>query len=620
MMLREKRIVVFGVGKASEKLFIWFEKRGARPVAIVDNNSASWDKVICDVKVSSPEVLCNIEFDYVLVSSGKFFDEISAQLQDKYSVAKGKILRPTALFAEETLDFYAKNPARVDSGEKELILERIRRDGEIAVFNYPFACTEARTSIPVEVHFDGNCSLFYAMYNGKRMYMSRKYTDERNVVSYVQSLMTEQHKNSPHLYLDNDFTFDGGVVLDAGVAEGNFALDVLDRASRLVLVEAEKEWCEALAHTFAPYKDKVTVIQKFLSDKDSENSITIDTLAQTFDFDFIKMDIEGAEVAALNGGKKTLGKAKSRKLAVCAYHNIGDEQKIKAFFDETGYSFSNTQGWMVFLPVATTDEPFQFVRGIVRATKKLALQKKFRVYIWGKGKMSETVRSSLKDTVCQFCGFIDRNPALSDCVLPESLTDADYDYIIVSAKNSDSILGQAQALGISTEKLVDWWNSDALPDFIDSTTKKIALLEQKEGFYRRCAENAPYEYGARPVPIIRPAAELLELLARDRLSLCRFGDGEFEIMRETERPWFQNVNKKLAKRLKEVVCCNASNIVIALADNFGNLEKFTENAADAIRRYMAGKTRSSLMQLLDMQKVYYDAYVSRPYIISLLSN
>lgn len=74
------------------------------------------------------------------------------------------------------------------------------------------------------------------------------------------------------------------------------------------------------------------------------------------------------------------------------------------------------------------------------------------------------------------------------------------------------------------------------------------------------------------------------------------------------------VDNKLAERLRTVIISKREDIIIAVADNFGMLEKYKDNAADDIRKYMV-PNREKIISLLDSSYVYYDAYVSRPYII-----
>lgn len=118
-----------------------------------------------------------------------------------------------------------------------------------------------------------------------------------------------------------------------------------------------------------------------------------------------------------------------------------------------------------------------------------------------------------------------------------------------------------------------------------------------------------------PLPIIRNADELLDKLLIEKNSLARFGDGEFSIMDGIKRCGFQHPDDKLAKRLKEVIESEEENLLIGIADNYGSLEKYTDAAALAIRSYMSPQTRQRHWKYLKENRIYYDAYVTRPYVI-----
>lgn len=81
------------------------------------------------------------------------------------------------------------------------------------------------------------------------------------------------------------------------------------------------------------------------------------------------------------------------------------------------------------------------------------------------------------------------------------------------------------------------------------------------------------------------------------------------------RAKFQDVNSELSKRLKEVLNSREKNLLIAIADNYGSLERYTEEAARDIRMYLTKEVRKEHMELLDLKRQYYDAYLSRPYIM-----
>ncbi|MBK6977601.1 MAG: FkbM family methyltransferase [Cytophagaceae bacterium] len=77
--------------------------------------------------------------------------------------------------------------------------------------------------------------------------------------------------------------------------------------------------------TFAPYKDKVTIVEKYVSDHDDEKCIKLDTYFKTSDkVTFIKADVEGAEGEVLKGAEKLIQNQTNLKVAVCTYHRQAD--------------------------------------------------------------------------------------------------------------------------------------------------------------------------------------------------------------------------------------------------------------------------------------------------------
>jgi FkbM family methyltransferase len=76
-------------------------------------------------------------------------------------------------------------------------------------------------------------------------------------------------------------------------------------------------------------------------DDDRFPTTTIDTLVQSGDIeriDFIKMDIEGAELRALKGARESLCRFKP-KLALSLYHNVRDFHEIPTFLAELGLGY-----------------------------------------------------------------------------------------------------------------------------------------------------------------------------------------------------------------------------------------------------------------------------------------
>ena len=102
----------------------------------------------------------------------------------------------------------------------------------LTVFNYEWNNKYNKQN--VQVFYDDEKSLFYTLYNGNKMYISRTYDTEEKAQEYIASILLEQDKASPHLYITDSFDVDeNSVVVDAGVGEGNFAVDVVDRVKHI---------------------------------------------------------------------------------------------------------------------------------------------------------------------------------------------------------------------------------------------------------------------------------------------------------------------------------------------------------------------------------------------------
>ena len=254
----------------------------------------------------------------------------------------------------------------------------------------------------------------------------------------------------------------------------------------------------------------------------------------------------------------------------------------------------------------------------MRVTRKMK-----KAYIWGAGKQFTKVYNAVNKDYCMVLGVIDSDPNkrgkfIEDQFVissPDLLRHSEFDAVIISTKDYRMILNECKSMGIDNSKIIIFWKPRQTSLYIDCNAKRILELEEELEKYKARLENLPYELYVKPAPNVRSAEELLNLIIDKKLSLCRFGDGEFDIMRNKKCSWFQNQDSSLSGRLKEIVRSRHPDIMIAVADNFGSLEKYTEKAADEIRQYLYGNTRKEIMEFLDLKHVYYDAYVTRPYIL-----
>jgi len=234
--------------------------------------------------------------------------------------------------------------------------------------SFPFFWTEKYDTFLPEVHQDPENSRLYVLFEGKKMYFPKRYT-ETQIIWSLRSIFKEQDSESPHLYLTPEFQVEpDSIIIDAGVAEGNFALSVVEKAKRLYLIECEAEWVEALKLTFAPWKEKVIFVEKYMSDSEGESTVSIDSLLKPVANEkyFIKMDIEGFEQKALAGMKNLVASGNAIKLNVCTYHQPFALKEISEILGDYGFDCQVSKGFVLFFHPG--EEP-SFRKVLIRAEK-----------------------------------------------------------------------------------------------------------------------------------------------------------------------------------------------------------------------------------------------------------
>ncbi|MBQ8459161.1 SP_1767 family glycosyltransferase [bacterium] len=114
------------------------------------------------------------------------------------------------------------------------------------------------------------------------------------------------------------------------------------------------------------------------------------------------------------------------------------------------------------------------------------------------------------------------------------------------------------------------------------------------------------------IPNIKSHDDTLKVLVNSNKSICRYGDGEFNIILGVNIG-FQDYSPQLAQRLKKILISKDKNIIIGIPDKFTNLDTYEPRTAYWWRDYMVNK-RDKIYPLLDFEKQYYDSGISRPYI------
>jgi hypothetical protein len=265
------------------------------------------------------------------------------------------------------LEYYKNDTLNNLTDEKREVIGYLERN-PLNIFPYDFR--RSYLSMKVKVFRDKNIDMLYVLLDNKRLYFKRGSTKDQ-IKRNVRWLQMEQDVNSPHRYMSKSiFVSDGDVVIDVGVAEGNFALSVVEKVKKMYLFEADKDWIEALNETFRPWGDKIRIINKFVSDKDDDDNVTLDSVCKKEErIDFIKVDVDGAERELLRGCNNLLSNTSSIKIALCTYHRQNDENDFSKFLLSKDFELEYSKGYMIYFHDKL--EPPYLRRGLIRATKRV---------------------------------------------------------------------------------------------------------------------------------------------------------------------------------------------------------------------------------------------------------
>ncbi|MDR2690767.1 MAG: methyltransferase [Dysgonamonadaceae bacterium] len=251
--------------------------------------------------------------------------------------------------------------------EQQAIFDYLK-ENPMAVFPYHY--TKNYIAGDVKTYFDNDLKMFYVLHNDKRLYFKKKW-NETMCKLYYNDLLTEQDKSSPHRYETASFQVaHGDIVADVGAAEGIFALSVIDKVKKIYLFEVDPEWIEALEATFAPWKEKVVVVNKYVSDHTGNVCIALDDFFNSQPIHFIKADIEGAENQLLEGARRILQRQGHLKIVLCTYHKHDDAETLNNKLKEYRFVTEFSKGYVIFYyEVCDKLQPPYLRRALVRAWK-----------------------------------------------------------------------------------------------------------------------------------------------------------------------------------------------------------------------------------------------------------
>lgn len=253
--------------------------------------------------------------------------------------------------------------------------EKDKNEEEAAVINYlkthplkmiPYEWADDYINRDVVVECDDGWK--FVKHNENKLYFPKNFSMEE-VSAYYNGLIMEQDTRSPHCYFSDTFDLNNDkydIWIDCGAAEGLITLEHMKNFEKIVLIECDKNWIEALKKTFAPYADRVEIIEKAIDDTDSDSTITLNSLIKSKSKCVIKMDIEGFEERALTGLDVNEKLLKGSKMAICAYHRQEDYDNLTAYMRKRDISYETSDGF-ILSNWGGYSEPF-LRKGVIRAT------------------------------------------------------------------------------------------------------------------------------------------------------------------------------------------------------------------------------------------------------------
>jgi len=349
---------------------------------------------------------------------GSLWDTVLSRMTDKDIDALQESVK--ALNYELSLLRYKNS----DDEDVRLAYEYLKkRPHSVALFPYE----KLRDMPPVEVHTDKDSKMSYVMHNGRPLYFPKG--ENEKFVRWLYRFAIEDddimgngyRQRSPHAYQseryhieEGDVLIDAGggrclsaqaviddvmeqvekavfrhardgerdAVFDVGSARGLLALDVIDKVSKVYMVEPAPRWWKPIEATFAPYQDKVELVKGSLSGKKKakekednkkkkkEKKIGLVDLLEKCGQQrvFVMMDIEGKELEVLKDAQDYLKAAKTPiTLAVCAYHRTTDYDDLMRFFESIGYH-TETQPGYIYTDMNDGQGVHSLRRGVIRAS------------------------------------------------------------------------------------------------------------------------------------------------------------------------------------------------------------------------------------------------------------
>ena len=250
--------------------------------------------------------------------------------------------RKNKLKIDIIMQYFKNNKDNFEDDEHKIVADYLHKYG---FSSFPNELEKKYDKNDIIVYIDKNKKMKYVIHEEKKLYYPNFYS-KYDVSRLYSSFLSEQDLYSPHRYESKNFYVkNGDIIADIGCTEGMWALSNIDKAYKIYLFESDKNWINALKNTFEPYKNKVFIVNKFVSNITEKNKIMLDDFFYENDVNIIKADIEGAEINMLEGSTKLLTK-QNILFFLCTYHGENDAKIIKNILLENNFNIEFSDGFM----------------------------------------------------------------------------------------------------------------------------------------------------------------------------------------------------------------------------------------------------------------------------------
>lgn len=254
-----------------------------------------------------------------------------------------------------------------------------------------------------------------------------------------------------------------------------------------------------------------------------------------------------------------------------------------------------------------------------------------KVLIFGTGVSAKKVLKSLVSNNVDIAAFVDndfnkhgQHFGNHEIIAPDHIKNQNYDFIIIAIIKYKAVKEQLADLGVPERSIVPYFDLNSLEiEGINLIIKTDIMVRDNynEELHKLkdIIANMPYEIINKvenknyKFPIIKTIDATVDKLVKERVSISRYGDGEIKLIAGTDIG-FQHNNEDLKQRLIQILKSNEPNHIIGILNVFGDLDCYLEELRTYFRGYLAEYNREFQYNLLDMNKVYYDAFITRPYI------